>query len=253
MTARVRTAVSSAPGVFFALLLLAEGCGGSSSLNVVEPSTTKCSIAVTNSMQRAPAAGGTGNLTVSTNRECSWSARAEAPWIALSGSEGQGPATMSYTVAANSNGTPRQGAVVVGDERVAVLQEAAPCRFDVSPTNHQVAAPGEEISVNLTAPAGCAWSARTDSSWISGAAPGSGEGTATVRFNVGANAGPVRTGTVVVAGVTVSVDVEQQRRMDRDQDRTARIRRRLGAGRHRSEQRSCTHRCCHHRGQQGHD
>jgi hypothetical protein len=206
MTPRLRTAFGFSPILLYTLLLLAGGCGGSSSINVVEPSTSKCDISVTNSMQRAPAAGGTGNLTVTTNRECPWTARAEAPWIALSSSEGQGPATMSYNVAANANGTPRQGAVVVGDQRVAVLQDAAPCRFDVSPTSHDVAAAGGEISVSLTAPAGCQWAARSDDGWVTDVAPASGDGGATVRFNVAPNSGPVRSGTVLVGGVTVQVN-----------------------------------------------
>ena len=61
------------------------------------------------------AGGGNGSLTVNVERECSWSARADAPWIALSGAGGQGAATLSYTVAPNVIGTPRRGGIVVGD------------------------------------------------------------------------------------------------------------------------------------------
>jgi hypothetical protein len=132
--------------------LLANGCGGSSTVNVVQPSTTKCEVSLANNVQTVPAAGGTGNLTVTTNRECSWSARAEAPWITLSTSEGQGSASLSYTVAGNSNGTPRQSAVVVGEQRVAVTQEAAPCRYEVSPSSLDVDPAGGEISVSLSSP-----------------------------------------------------------------------------------------------------
>ena len=163
MSSRARV-IRSAPA-FFVLAFL-YGCGGSSSINVVQPSSGKCDIAVSNSMPRVPADGGRGNLTVETNRECSWSARAEAPWISLSGSEGQGPATVAYTVTANGNGTPRQSAVVVGEQRVAVTQDAAPCRFNVSPSSGEADAGGGQISVSVTAPGGCAWTARSDASWI---------------------------------------------------------------------------------------
>ena len=129
MSSRVPV-ISSVP--LLLLLGFLFGCGGSSSINVVQPSSSKCDIAVSNSLSRVPANGGNGNLTVETNRECSWSARSEAPWISLSGSEGQGPATVSYTVTPNANGTPRQSAVVVGEHRVAVMQDAAPCQFQVS-------------------------------------------------------------------------------------------------------------------------
>lgn len=203
MKLHVRAAVASP--VLTLLLLVAHGCGGSSSISVLEPSGSKCDISLTNSLQRVPADGGTGNLTVATNRECSWSARAEAPWITLSGSEGQGPAAVSYTVAPNVNGQPRQGSVVVGQNRISVTQDAAPCRFDVSPTSHQLEPGGGEISVGLTTPGGCQWSARSDESWISNAVPASGEGSRTIRFNVGANPGAARTGTVVVGGSAVRI------------------------------------------------
>ncbi len=203
MSSRVRLRYP-APALL-ALLLLSTACGGSSSIDVVQPSTSKCGISVSNSVPTIPASGGRGSLTVDTNRECSWSARAEASWISLSGAEGQGPATVTYTVTPNANGTPRQGAVVVGEQRVSVTQDAAPCRYDVSPASIPVNAAGADISVNITAPDGCTWGARGDEGWVGNPTPASGEGGATVRFSVGANPGPPRTGTATVAGVTVQI------------------------------------------------
>jgi hypothetical protein len=210
MSARVRTLVT--PGhtvvVFLLLLafpLLAGGCGGSSSVSVVEPSSSRCGVSASSTMPRVPAAGGTGNLTVATNRECAWAAHADASWITLSGSEGQGPATLSYTVAANSNGTPRQGALVVEEARVSVTQDAAPCRYDVSPSSHDVDAPGGQIQVSVAAPAGCPWTVRSDEAWIGNAAPAAGEGSGVVRFDVAPNAGPARSGSIGLAGATIRV------------------------------------------------
>src|SRR3982750_2190614 len=74
MSSRV-SVISSVPALL--ILALFYACGGSSRFNVAQPATSKCDIAVGNSMARVPAAGGKGNLTVETNRECSWSARAE--------------------------------------------------------------------------------------------------------------------------------------------------------------------------------
>src|SRR5215213_3838553 len=104
------------------LLLLTNGCSGTATTNVVAPSTSKCQVSVTNSVASVPAAGGSGNLTVSTNRDCSWSAHSDASWITLSSAEGQGPAAVNYTVTANANATPRQGGVVVEEQRVVVSQ-----------------------------------------------------------------------------------------------------------------------------------
>src|SRR4051794_14984623 len=85
------------------LVLVTSGCGRSATTSLVGPSSGKCEVSVTNSLPSVPATGGTGNLTVATNRDCAWSARADAPWIALSTADGQGPAAVNYTVAVNAN------------------------------------------------------------------------------------------------------------------------------------------------------
>ena len=187
-----------------AQLFFASGCGSSSETSVAAP-TPRCGISVTNNTSTIPAAGGNGSLTVNVERECSWSARADAPWITLSGAGGQGAATLSYTVASNPIGTPRRGGIVVGEQRAEVAQEAAACRFDVSPSSLEVGAGGGEISFSLTATDGCTWSARSNDSWIASPAPAGGQGNGTVRLTVAPNGGGSRNGTVTIAGVTVAV------------------------------------------------
>ena len=187
-----------------ALLLFVSGCGSSSETSVAAPSP-RCGISITNNTSTIPAAGGNGSLTVNVERECSWSARAEAPWITLSGAEGQGAATVSYTVAPNPIGTPRRGGIVVGEQRAEVAQEAAACRFGVSPSSLEVGAGGGEISFSLTTAEGCTWSARSNDAWIANPAPAGGQGSGTVRLTVAGNGGASRHGTVTIGGVTVGV------------------------------------------------
>src|SRR5437588_4677159 len=62
------------------------------STNVVGPSNSKCEISVKNNTSEVPASGGNGSITVTTTRDCLWSASAEASWIAVSETIGQGPA-----------------------------------------------------------------------------------------------------------------------------------------------------------------
>ena len=189
---------------FVALLLFASGCGSSSETSVAAP-TPRCGISVTNNTSTIPAVGGTGSLTVNVERECSWSARAEAPWITLSGAGGQGAATLSYTVASNPIGTPRRGGIVVGEQRAEVAQEAAACRFDVSPSSRELGPDGGEISFSVTATDGCTWSARSNDAWIANPTPAAGQGSGTVRLTVAANGGGSRNGTVTIGGLTVGV------------------------------------------------
>jgi hypothetical protein len=187
-------------------LLFAGSCGSSSSTSLLGPSAKKCGLTVKSTTPAIPAGGGTGNLTVETERECTWSARADAAWITLSGGDGQGPATLDYSVAPNARAATRRGSVLVADQRVDIVQEAAPCRYDVAPGRHQVGSDGGEVTVILTAVEGCPWTAATQAAWISDVAPARGEGQATIRFTVRANPGGARTGRLTVAELTVTVE-----------------------------------------------
>src|SRR5207302_2861210 len=94
------------------------------STNVVGPSNSKCQISLKNNTSEVPASGGNGSITVTTTRDCPWSASAEVSWIAVSETSGQGPATVNYSVLANPNGTPRRGRVVVAEQATEVAQAA---------------------------------------------------------------------------------------------------------------------------------
>src|SRR5690242_17928940 len=116
----------------FALItvaLLAPACG-SSSVNVVGPTTAKCQVSVSNSMASAPATGGSGTVSVDATRDCTWTASANAAWISItSAASGQGAGAVSYRVAPNQDPSARRGTVAVNDQQVQISQEAAPCRF----------------------------------------------------------------------------------------------------------------------------
>jgi hypothetical protein len=109
--------------------------------------------------------------------------------------ERQGAATLHFSVLPNPNGTPRQARVVVSEQTLNVIQAAAPCRFEVTPTSIHVEAAPAEVSVSLTAPGGCRWSARSDASWIGRPEPPDGVGSATVRIAVAPNTTAARAGT----------------------------------------------------------
>jgi Putative binding domain, N-terminal len=203
---RVPGSRSLPASIAIAMLLCAPaGCGRSSSTSVVGPTPSKCTVSVTNTTPEVPATGGGGALTVNAQRECVWSARADAPWIALSGTSGQGAATVNYTVGPNPNGTPRRGHVVVSEQNLEIVQAAAPCRYDVTPSTVEADAAGGEVRVALTAPGGCTWRARSDTSWVSRMVPDQGTGSATVRLTVAPNTGDLRRGSVTIAGITVQV------------------------------------------------
>ena len=188
-----------------AVVITAFACG-SASTTFVGPTRDKCEISVTNSTPELPAAGGTGRVVVNASRDCSWTAAADAPWISLSTSTGQGAATLTYTAAANPSGTPRRGRLVVAQQTVEVAQAATPCRYDVSPSTLNLDETSHQSTVRLTAIDGCSWTVRSDATWIVNASPTSGVGSATITFTVAANAGSARGGSLTVGNATVRIN-----------------------------------------------
>ena len=187
------------------LLLAVHGCGSSSSSTSVAPSSiSRCSVSVTGGGSPIPADGGAGTLTVTVDRECSWSARSESPWISLTGGQGQGSATISFSVQANPNASGRRGNVAVEQQKVEIAQEAAPCRFGVSPSSVDAAAAGGTVAVGVSAPSGCSWTAQTASPWLT-VEPGNGQGGGTVQIAVAPNGAAARSGSVTIAGAPVQV------------------------------------------------
>jgi len=79
------------------------------------------------------------------------------------------------------------------------------CTYNVSPLIFLFPKDGGQGTVNVTASAGCSWSAKTDFSWISLSSGSSGSGSGTVQFSVSQNSGSNRTGSLIVAGQTVAI------------------------------------------------
>ena len=145
------------------------------------------------------AGGGTGTLTVTTNPECAWTATSGAPWISLSPSSGQGSATVELRVTPNEGSTQRDGNITVNSEQVRVSQRA-PCRFELAPATHRMAAAGGTGRVTVSTTSDCAWTATSDVTWIALATPVSGAGNGAVTFTVEPNGDNDRIGNIVIGG-----------------------------------------------------
>jgi len=74
---------------------------------------------------------------------------------------------------------------------VLLLQDAAPCRSTVAPSNTTVAASGGAVSINID--------------MLTFVVGGSGSGNWSAGFSVAANTGAARSGTITVAGQTFTV------------------------------------------------
>jgi hypothetical protein len=72
-------------------------------------------------------------------------------------------------------------------------------------TSMSFPASGGTGTVPIVAPAGCPWEADSAASWIWEALPVTGTGNGSQTFQVIANPGPARTGSIVISGQTFTV------------------------------------------------
>jgi hypothetical protein len=157
------------------------------------------------------ASGDAGSINIATTSDCSWSAVAEASWIALTSSpSGSGNGAVNFTVAPNL-GEARSSAIAIANQRANITQAgmSAPpptCAANISPTSQNVpAAGGSVISVTVSAAATCQWSATSGATWITINSGATGTGNGSVVFSVAANTGAARTGTLSIAGRAFTV------------------------------------------------
>jgi len=187
------------------LLVGAAACTSSTS-TVTSPTSARCQVELAASPATLDASGGTGQIAIRVNRECTWDARSESAWITLAAStSGQGEANLGYSAAANSQVTTRRGSVVVNDSRIDIAQAGAPCRFELSAASSSIAATGGALSVTVSAPATCVWTAVSQVDWLRIESAREGIGQGTVTLAVSANPGVTRQGTVVIAEQSYTV------------------------------------------------
>jgi hypothetical protein len=156
-------------------------------------------------METSPAAGSSGTLSIGLARDCAWTASSGAAWVVImSASSGQGNASMTYRVAANTEAAPRRTTIDVNNVLATINQEAA-CRYRVAPLTAAVDAAGGAITVDVETGGSCEWTAATDAGWIRLKAGATGKGGGAVTLAVEANSGAARIGTIRVAGNTVTV------------------------------------------------
>ena len=187
-----RIALSALAGVF------AYGCGTSSTVTQ-QPNPVKCQVTLA-SPPMMDAGGGAATLAITTQTECAWDVSSNVNWIsAISPASGQGPATVSFRVAADDGTSMRDGLLVVNGAQAQVSQRA-PCRYDVGPSSQNVGASGGTGSINITTTNDCSWTAASDSNWIVLGSSTSGSGNGSVSVTVAPNQGSdTRSGAIVIA------------------------------------------------------
>ena len=83
---------------------------------------------------------------------------------------------------------------------------ASTCASSITPAAQTITAAGGAGTVAVTAATGCAWTATSHAAWITVRSGSSGTGNGSVTFDVGANTGAARSGTLTIAGQTFTVN-----------------------------------------------
>lgn len=188
-------------------LLVLAACGGSSSNTMTAPtSTTRCAVALRTDRPAVDATGTTGVLTITVNRECTWEARSDVPWIVVGSSRtGQGAASVDYRVDANGQTQTRRGHLIVNEAQVEVVQTGAACQFTLEPTVGTASASGGSLSVQVRALAGCGWTAISQAEWIRVVDTPTRDGPGVVTLELQPNPSDPRTGSVLIAGLPFTI------------------------------------------------
>ncbi len=149
--------------------------------------------------------GGGGAVNVTAPAGVGWQTFVNDSWITVtSGGSGSGNGTVNYSVAANS-GAARNGTMIIAGRIFTITQDAPACTYSISPTSASYTSAGGTGSVNVTAGAGCAWTAVSNDGWITITSGASGSGNGTVNYSVAVNSGAARNGTMTIAGQTFTV------------------------------------------------
>jgi hypothetical protein len=201
---RGRTRLCTAASI--AALAALAACS-STQTSMTAPTADKCQVSATSTPSAFAASGGQGSLNITTARDCTWAITTEASWVAISGTrDGQGEASVAYTVSPNPVPSARSAMVMIGSQGVPVNQAAAPCTFTLNHGGDAIGSAGGRLSVDVATIAGCAWTAASDSAWITITSGQSGAASATVALSVAPNAGAARVGRVNIGGQNYTVN-----------------------------------------------
>src|SRR6476661_9409879 len=112
---------------------LLSACGSTEITSTEPTAVNRCALTLASPQSPISATGGSQDVTVTTTRDCVWTASAEASWVArIDPATGQGSGTLHVQVAPNATPTARQTAIVVNNVRAQIQQLPAACDYAVS-------------------------------------------------------------------------------------------------------------------------
>ena len=174
---------------------------------------TPCPYTLSNTRFTATDAGGSANVTVTTDSDCDWTAVPSPTSMMSVVSGGRGPGTGTFRLSVSRNTAPesRTGTITISGmpapNTVTVTQSgtSTTCAVTLSRTSLSLGASATSSAVTVTPAGNCAWTASVTSGSFLTVSPTSGSATTTVTITATANTGAQRTGSVRIGDQTVSV------------------------------------------------
>jgi hypothetical protein len=166
-------------------------------------SSNDCQYTISPTAASVTGAAGSGTFSVTTKSNCAWSPVSSAPWLTItSGASSSGNGTLTYAFAQNGGAT-RTATITLGDAIFTVTQAA--CTFSLSKMAQNYSTAAVSDTITITAPAGCAWTASSNQTWVTITSATSGTGDGTIAYNIAANSGEARDAVLTIGGIPFSI------------------------------------------------
>ena len=156
--------------------------------------------------------GGAGAVNVTASASsCTWTATSNVSWVTIGeGTNGTGPGTVKYVVAANPSTEARTGTLTIAGSTHTITEPGQPppppvCTSSIDPVSATFDSNGGSGSVVVTVPDTCEWMATSSASWLAIGSGGQGQGNGTISYTVERNRNGERTATISVADRVLTV------------------------------------------------
>jgi hypothetical protein len=173
-----------------------------------EPSPV-CTFTLSTTSLSIPAEQSSASVTVDTAAHCSWTVTSDRGWMTVSAIPARiGPGIASATLTENTSEFSRTGTLTIAGQGVAVTQSgiAPPCSFRLEPGNASWPDEGGSGTFAVITTEPCAWTARSNNSWITVTSAQQGTGSATVSYAVERNRdAATRAGSIIAAAQTFNI------------------------------------------------
>jgi uncharacterized protein (TIGR03437 family) len=140
------------------------------------------------------------------------------PWLSVTPTTGRTPATLrigintaglipgSYVGSIVVTPAPASGVTpLIIPVTLVVALPASECNFQITPGSFIAGPTASTATARISSPAGCLWTATSDSSFVSISSGNIGSGNGVVNFNIAANSGGWRAGSLTIGGLSFAV------------------------------------------------